>query len=194
MLWTVYISVPCLLERWNEAQTEKGSDKLWYLLSSCTGHTGLLACFGKAPLPQTFRRGGRWCHCIHRISQWFCCLLRTANLLKAMGKEHLMQIVLTTSNIVSTGIGKLPCSPVSLYYKRTSFVMLQNMSEILMQIFCWTFIIHTFELSVSVNLWILILSWRPAQIAICHAALLSLALSSIAFTIRISRCSYTFTC
>jgi len=53
-----------------------------------------------------------------------------------MGKEHLMQIVLTTSNIVSTGIGKLPCSPVSLYYKRTSFVMLQNMSEILMQIFC----------------------------------------------------------
>lgn len=133
----------CLLERRNEAQTEQGSVEPCYLLSSCTGHTGLLACFGKVPLPQTFHHDGRWCHCIHRISRWFCCLLRTESLLEATGKEHFMQIFLTTGNITNTGEDKLLFSLISLYYERTSFVMLQNVSDILMLLFCCMLIIHT---------------------------------------------------
>lgn len=115
VLHVAYISVSHLLERQNEAWTEQGSDKLRYLLSSCTGHTGLLACFGKAPLPQTFLRDGRWCHCIRRISQLLCCLLRKGSPLEAMGKEHFMQMLLTTSNITNTGMEKLPFSPSSPY-------------------------------------------------------------------------------
>lgn len=178
-------------EKWS---IEQGSVKSCYLLSSCTGHTGLLACFGKALLPQTFRHDGRWCHCIHRISRWFCCLLRKGSLLEAMRKEHFMQMFLTTCNITNTGEEKLPFSLIYLYYKRTSFVMLQSISDILMLLFCWTLTIHALSWlsQLILGCW-----WSTAMTALTatsHAAVLSLALSAVAFGIRIDGCSYVPTC
>lgn len=173
LLYIAYISVSHLLEWRTGAYTEQGSVKSCYLLSSCTGHTGLLACFGKGPQPQTFRHGGRWCHCIHRISRWFCCLLRKGSLLETMGEEQFMQMFLIIRNVINKGEENLPFSFISLYYGMTSFVM-QSTSDILLP--CWTLVIHTSSWLSQLILGCWWSTAMPALMALSHAAQFSLVL------------------